>query len=85
MSSGSGGGTSASLQEKETDILRRGDAATIAETLEEISRMVIEWQFGNGVEPLARVELVAPVQEDTSNMIDAGVPRKRGDGGAAGG
>lgn len=73
MSSGSGEGTGASLQEKETDILRRDDAETIAETLEEVSRMVIEWQFGNGVEPLARVELVLPVQEDVSKVIDAGI------------
>jgi phage gp29-like protein len=73
MSSNQGDGTGASLQEKETDILRRDDAETIAETLEEVSRMVIEWHFGNGVEPLARVELVVPVQEDTSKVIDAGL------------
>jgi phage gp29-like protein len=73
MSSNQGDGTGASLQEKETDILRRDDAETIAETLEEVSRMVIEWHFGNGVEPLARVELVVPVQEDTSKVITAGV------------
>jgi len=73
MSSSSGEGTGASLQEKETDILRRDDAEMIAETLEEISRMVIEWHFGNGTEPLARVELVVPVQEDTGKVIDAGL------------
>jgi phage gp29-like protein len=73
MSSNQGDGTGASLQEKETDILRRDDAETIAETLEEVSRMVIEWHFGNGVEPLARVELVVPVQEDTTKVIDAGI------------
>lgn len=73
MSAGSGEGTGASLQEKETDILRRDDAEMIAETLEEVSRMVIEWHFGNGVEPLARLELVVPVQEDTSKVIDAGL------------
>jgi phage gp29-like protein len=73
MSSNQGDGTGASLQEKETDILRRDDAETIAETLEEVSRMVIEWHFGNGVEPLARVELVVPVQEDTGEVIDAGI------------
>ena len=74
MSSGtSAEGTGASLQEKETDILRRDDAETIAETLEEVSRMVIEWHFGNGVEPLARVELVVPVAEDVTKVIDAGL------------
>ncbi len=71
MSSGaSGEGSGASLQEKETDILRRDDAETIAETLAEVSRMVIEWHFGNGVEPLARVELIVPVQEDSGKVID---------------
>lgn len=70
MSSGQGEGTGASLQEKETDILRRDDAETIAETLEDISRLVIEWYFGAGVEPLARVELIVPVQEDASKVID---------------
>jgi phage gp29-like protein len=70
MSSGPAGeGTGASLQEKETDILRRDDAETIAETLEEISRLVIEWYFGNGVEPLARVELVVPVSEDAQKVV----------------
>lgn len=73
MSSNGGDGTGASLQDKETDILRRDDAETIAETLEEVSRMVIEWHYGNGTEPLARVELVVPVQEDTSKVIEAGI------------
>ncbi len=71
MSAGAGDGTGASLQEKETDILRRDDAETIAETLAEVSRLVIEWHFGNGVMPLARVELVVPVQEDSSQVVTA--------------
>jgi phage gp29-like protein len=72
MSSGaSGEGSGASLQEKETDILRRDDAETIAETLAEVSRMVIEWHFGNGVAPLARVELVVPVAEDATQVVTA--------------
>jgi phage gp29-like protein len=72
MSSGSSGeGSGASLQEKETDILRRDDAETIAETLAEVSRMVIEWHFGNGVAPLARVELVVPVAEDATQVVTA--------------
>jgi len=71
MSSGSGEGSGASLQDKETDILRRDDAETIAETLSEISRLVIEWYCGNGVEPLARVELVVPVAEDTTGIVTA--------------
>ena len=72
MSSGAAGeGSGASLQEKETDILRRDDAETIAETLAEVSRMVIEWHFGNGVAPLARVELVVPVAEDATQVVTA--------------
>lgn len=72
MSSGpSGEGSGASLQEKETDILRRDDAETITETLADVSRMVIEWTFGNGVEPLARVELVVPVAEDATSVVTA--------------
>lgn len=71
MSSGSNGQSfGASMQEKETDILRRDDAETIAETLEEVSRLVIEWHYGNGVEPLARVELVVPVAEDASKVVE---------------
>lgn len=70
MSSGPAGeGTGASLQDKETDILRRDDAGTIAETLAEVSRLVIEWHFGNGVEPLARVELIVPVAEDSQKVV----------------
>lgn len=72
MSSGpSGEGAGASLQEKETDILRRDDAETIAETLADVSRMVLEWHFGNGVEVLARVELVVPVAEDSTSVVTA--------------
>lgn len=72
MSSGAAGeGSGASLQEKETDILRRDDAETIAETLAEVSRMVIEWHFGNSVAPLARVELVVPVAEDATQVVTA--------------
>ena len=62
-------GAGASLQEKETEILLRDDAETLAETLAEVSRLVIEWHFGNGVEPLARVELVVPIQEDSNQIV----------------
>jgi phage gp29-like protein len=74
MSSGTEGqGTGASLQDTETDLLRRDDAETITETLAEISRMVIEWHFGNGTAPLARVELIVPVAEDASQIINSAV------------
>ena len=62
-------GAGASLQQKETEILLRDDAETLAETLAEVSRLVIEWHFGNGVEPLARVELVVPIQEDSNEIV----------------
>jgi phage gp29-like protein len=73
MSSGGGEGTGASLQGEEGDLLLRDDAETVAETLEEVSRLVIEWHFGNGTEPQARVELVVPVQEDAKAVIDSAV------------
>jgi phage gp29-like protein len=69
MSAGSGSGEGASLQEKEGDILLADDAETINETLEEISRRVIEWNFGYGVEPLAKVELIVPKREDTTTLV----------------
>lgn len=64
MSAGSGDGSGASLQGKEKDILLADDAETITETLEEISRMVIAWHFGRGTEPLARLSLVVPTDDD---------------------
>jgi hypothetical protein len=73
MSSGAGEGTGASLQGGETDILRRDDAETIAETLAGVSRMVIEWHFGYDTVPLARVELVVPVAEDAAAVIQNGL------------
>jgi phage gp29-like protein len=69
MSAGSGEGSGASLQEKEGDILLSDDAETISETLEEISKKVIEWHFGYGVEPLAKLELIVPKREDTSSLV----------------
>lgn len=70
MSAGSGEGSGASLQEKEGDILLADDAETINETLEEISKKVIEWHFGYGVEPLAKLELIVPKREDTKTLVD---------------
>ena len=69
MSAGSGEGSGASLQEKEGDILLSDDAETIGETLEEVSRKVIEWYFGYGVEPLAKLELLVPKREDTKSLV----------------
>ncbi len=69
MSAGGGEGSGASLQEKEGDILLSDDAETICETLEEISKKVIEWHFGYDTEPLARLELIVPKREDTTNLV----------------
>jgi len=56
-SSKSGEGQGASLQGKESEINRGDDASTIEETLEQVSRQVIEYYFGRGVDPLAAVTL----------------------------
>lgn len=69
MSAGSGEGSGASLQGREGDILLADDAETINETLEEISKKVIEWHFGFGVEPLAKLELIVPKREDTTSLV----------------
>jgi phage gp29-like protein len=71
MSSGGGEGTGASLQGKEKDILLADDAETINETLAEVSRMVIEWHFGRGTEPLAKVELIVPSDEDEKFYLES--------------
>lgn len=71
MSAGSGEGSGASLQGKETKILLADDAETINETLEEVSRMVIAWHFGYGVEPLARVQLMVPSDEDEKFYLES--------------
>lgn len=73
MSAGYGEGTGASLQAKETDILRRDDAEMIAETMGQVSRLVLEWHYGTGVEPLARIELVAPVADDAAAVVASGI------------
>ena len=71
MSAGSGEGSGASLQGKETRILLADDAETINETLAEVSRMVIEWHFGRGVEPLAAVQLMVPTDEDEKFYLES--------------
>ena len=57
MSAGNGEGTGASLQGEETDILLDDDIAMCEEKLAEVSRMVLEWHFGEGTEVLASVKL----------------------------
>ena len=71
MSAGGGAGQGASLQGKEKDILLADDAETITETLAAVSRLVIEWHFGRGVEPLAMVQLVVPTDDDEKFYLDS--------------
>lgn len=71
MSAGSGEGSGASLQGKETKILLADDAETINETLAEVSRMVIAWHFGRGTEPLAVVQLMVPSDEDDKFYLES--------------
>lgn len=71
MSAGSGEGSGASLQGKETKILLADDAETINETLAEVSRMVIEWNFGRGTEPLAIVQLMVPSDDDEKFYLES--------------
>jgi hypothetical protein len=56
----------ASLQEGEANLLLEDDCELISETLQTmLSRYVIEWTHGEGVEPLAYIKLQPPEQEDT--------------------
>ncbi|MGE9266507.1 MAG: phage portal protein family protein [Verrucomicrobiales bacterium] len=71
MSAGSGEGTGASLQGEEKEILLSDDAETINETLAEVSRKVIEWYFGEGVEPQADVLLVVPTDDDDQFYLES--------------
>lgn len=71
ISSTSGQGTGASLQEGESLILELDDAAMIQEKLWQIERQVIEWHYGPGVEPLAWFEFVIPQPEDSKATLEA--------------
>ena len=71
MSSKDGQGQGASLQGGEADILKGDDADTIQETLSFVSRMVIEWYFGRGVDPLAEVLLKDEEVEDNSGLLES--------------
>jgi hypothetical protein len=56
----------ASLQEGESNLLLEDDCELISETLQmQLSRYVIQWTYGDGVEPLAYIKLQPPEQEDT--------------------
>lgn len=63
MSAGSGEGSGASLQEKESDVLLKDDVALVNEQLARISKMVLEWHFGGDVEIHAEARLMMPNEE----------------------
>jgi phage gp29-like protein len=68
-SHGSGGqGRGASLQGEESSLLEEDDAEHISETLQEISRQVIEQLFGDD-RPLAYLTIVIPEKKDTDDVI----------------
>ncbi|MBT64663.1 MAG: hypothetical protein CML13_15810 [Puniceicoccaceae bacterium] len=59
-------GVGSENQKDETDILELDDAMAIEEALEHyVSRHVIEWYFGTGVEPLAYIKLKTDAKKDT--------------------
>lgn len=70
MSSKDGEGTGASLQGQETDVLDADDCEMISETLREVERHVIAWHFGEGVEPLAYIEIQPPANEDKKREVE---------------
>lgn len=70
-SSHDGEGQGASLQGKEGDINKHDDAATVEETLEQVSRQVIEYYFGANVDPLAKVTLQEARAEAKSSKLTA--------------
>ncbi len=71
ISSTSGQGTGASLQEKEAVILEMDDAIMVQEQLWEIEKKVIAWHFGAGTAPLAYIEFVIPEPEDLKLKLQA--------------
>ena len=81
MSAGSGTGQGASLQGDEAELLEQDDCEIVSETLQQISRTVIEYLFGEGVSPLAYLQIVVPKKKSTDDTIkklaflrDSGVP-----------
>lgn len=72
MSAGTGSGQGASLQGDESALLEQDDAAMISETLQQVSRIVIQQLFGDE-QPLAFLEVPVPKEknnEDTRKNID---------------
>ena len=65
-----GQGLGASLQGEESDLLLDDDIELISETLQtKLSRFVIEYTFGAGVEPLAYIQLRKPQKDNTDKDL----------------
>jgi hypothetical protein len=87
MSSGNGEGSGASLQGEEADILLADDVALCEEKFAEVSKMVLEWNFGSDVPILASVKLKkrselddetpAPKTTERPAIANAVVPEKK--------
>jgi len=70
MSAGGGEGQGASLQNEESDILEQDDADWVSGILnQQIDRQVIEYLFGEGVEPLAYVSIKPTQKADIAKEI----------------
>ena len=70
MSAGSGQGQGASLQQGEIEALEQDDARELSETLNKrIDPQVIAYLFGEGVEPLAKIQIIPPITVDTAQEL----------------
>jgi phage gp29-like protein len=67
MSAGSGQGQGASLQQRESETLEQDDARDFSEILNKgLDSKVIAYLFGEGVEPLAYVQIIPSLTVDTN-------------------
>lgn len=71
ISSSSGQGTGASLQEAEQILLEMDDALTIEEALENLSLEVLRYYEGPDVQPAAWLEIIVPRPEDQNALVTA--------------
>lgn len=71
ISSTSGQGTGASLQEDEATLIELDDAISVSEKLNEVERLVLEWHEGAGVVPEAYIKIQVPEAEDSKLMLEA--------------
>lgn len=66
-----GDSAGASLQGDETDVIEQDDAEMISETLNmQVEPIVLAYQFGEGVDPLAYLRIPIPDKQDTTKDIE---------------